>query len=197
MTVLTRFLLLAVLGLGIVGQAVRAQDATPPVSSPAAEPDQATDTSPAASGSGNLFPETGPAAGQQAPLAGRPRPSRLLGNKNKRNARAADILSEEADSDPLEVRIAFRRAKTLAMAQDPGMPELLHRAAAAPTDKAKREWLRQYYDRLFADIRKIDPSPSLAAHVALLTKIAQQRYDPQRRMLAGEEDLVNGRRGRR
>jgi hypothetical protein len=200
MTALRRLLLLAFLGLGTAGPALRAQEPNPPAATtPTPAPDQDQSTEPgAATLGGNLFPGSGPSLGpDQQPLHNRPRPSRLLGNKSQRNARATDLISAAADADPLDVRIAYRRAKTLAMAQDPGLADLLRRAAAAPTDKAKREWLHQYYDRLFAAVRKIDPSPALKAHVRLLVIIARQRYAPQRRMIAGEEDLVNGSRGRR
>ena len=142
---------------------------------------------------GNLFPSTGP---QSAPRPGRHQSSRLTGNKTRRGARAEDLLQQEADADPLDVRVAFRRAKTAAMARDPEMAEDLVRAAGASTDREKRLWLRQYYERLFSLVQKIDKSPELAAHVALLSKIAEQRYNPRRRAVAGEEDLVNGRHGR-
>jgi hypothetical protein len=197
MTVPRRLLLLSALGLALFSQNLRAQEASPPVEMPDAGTDQSGDATSSGPNSGNLFPENGATAtGQpgQPILHGRPRASRLLGTKNKRNARPGDLLSSEADADPLDVRIAFRRAKTQAMVQDPGLADLLHNAAMAPNDKAKRDWLRQYYTRLYAEVRKIDPSPTLASHVTLLALIARQRYDPQRRMLAGEEDLVNGRR---
>ena len=190
MTALRRFLLLACCTPGIIGHPARAQEAAA-AQNPAATAAQATG---AAEQSGDLFPSSGPA---QPPPAGRARSSRLLGNKNKRNARATDLIASEADSDPLEVRVAYRRAKTLAMAQDPEMDDLLQRAANAPNAREKRAWLKQYYARLFADVKKIDPSPGLAAHVALLQIIARQRYDPQRRSIAGEEDLANGVTGRR
>ena len=192
-------LLLAGLGLAIIGQAALAQEPgmKNPGSTTTEAPFQNTETPPGPTGDGDLFPSTGPAAGQPLP-PGRRRPSRLLGNKNQRNARANDLISSEADADPLEVRVAYRRAKTQAMLQDPGLADLLNRAAAAPTDQIKREWLRQYYAELFTQVHKIDPSPALAAHVALLKVLARQRYDPQRRTLAGEENLLNGRgRGRR
>jgi hypothetical protein len=162
---------------------------------PAAQgaPDQADDAAIPGTGQGTLFPDNGTA---QA-LQNRRRPSRLLGNKSARNARAADLLATEADADPLEVRVAFRRAKTEAILRDPGLIDLELEASAAPTDRAKRAYLRQYYERLFAAVAKIDPSPEEAAHLKLLRLIARQRYDPQRRMLAGEEGLLSGRGGGR
>ncbi len=197
-----RWLLLAGLVLGIAVHGLHAQSpALPVAASPAAGATPAlgddTDQEPApGSGNGNLFPGSGPAVDQQV-LRNRPRPSRLLGNKAARNARAGDLIASEADADPLEVRIAYRRAKTAAIEQDPGMNDLLLRADAAPTDKAKREYLRQYYARLFTAVQKIDPSPALSAHLALLKILARQRYNPQRRQIAGEENLINGRRGGR
>jgi hypothetical protein len=194
MTALRRFLLLASLCLAVIAAGTaRAQEPAPPPEAP----DQGTEAAPPAPGAaGNLFPGATPAPGQPT-TRNRPRPSRLLGNKSKRNARATDLVSAEADADPLDVRIAFRRAKTQAMLEDPSLADDLRAAAFASTDKLKREWLRLYYTRLYARVEKIDASPGLTAHVALLKVIARQRYDPQRRMVAGEEDLVNGRRGRR
>jgi hypothetical protein len=107
------------------------------------------------------------------------------------------MAAEKADLDPLDVRVAYRRDKTLAMERDPGLADLLREAAAAPTDNDKRAWLRQYYTRLYAGIHKIDPSPAMKAHVALIADVTEQRWNPKRRAVAGEDDLVNGRRGRR
>jgi hypothetical protein len=107
------------------------------------------------------------------------------------------MAAEKADLDPLDVRVAYRRDKTLAMERDPGLADLLREAAAAPTDNDKRAWLRQYYTRLYAGISKIDPSPAMKAHVALIADVTEQRWNPKRRAVAGEDDLVNGRRGRR
>ncbi len=84
----------------------------------------------------------------------------------------------------------------MAMVRDPGLADLLRNADAAETDRARRAFLRDYYNQLYALVKKIDPSPALAKHVELLSEVARQRYDPQRRMLAGEEDLVNGRGAR-
>jgi hypothetical protein len=107
------------------------------------------------------------------------------------------MAAEKADMDPLDVRVAYRRDKTLVMERDPGLADLLREAAEAPTDNDKRAWLKQYYTRLYAGIRKIDPSPAMKAHVDLIAFVTEQRWNPQRRAVAGEEDLVNGRRGRR
>ncbi len=94
------------------------------------------------------------------------------------------------------VRVAYRRAKTTAMARDPALPELLHQAAAARTDVQKRAYLKRYYTRLYAEVSKVDPSPEMKKHVALLSAVSQQRYDPQRRAVGGEEDIVRGGGGR-
>jgi hypothetical protein len=197
MTAPGRLLLLATLAISAMTcQAVRAQSTAPP---PAVEPDQNTQ----GNDNGNLFPPSAtPVPGatpgvDQLQFHNRPKASRLLGNKNKKGARTTDLLSDEADADPLEVRIAYRKAKTVAMEKDPALAALLKGASDARTDKDKREWLREYYARLFAEIVKIDPSPALATHVALLSAVEKQRYDPQRRMLAGEEQLMSARGGRR
>ena len=99
----------------------------------------------------------------------------------------------QADADPLPLRVAYRRAKTLAMERDPNLGTLLERANQARTDVAKRQYLHEYYSQLFAEVRKIDPSPAMKSHVASLQASTEQRYDPKRRAVAGEEDLINGR----
>ena len=120
------------------------------------------------------------------------------GTGGHRQGRHHEMLVSQADSDPLTVRVAYRRAETIAMARDPGLADLIHQAAAASTDVDKRVFLKAYYVRLFASIRKIDPSPEMRSHVFLLSLIAEQRYDPKRREVGGDEDLVNGTgRGRR
>ena len=99
----------------------------------------------------------------------------------------------QADTDPLPVRIAYRRAKTLAMERDPSLGALLRQADLAATDVAKRQYLRAYYRQLFAEVRKIDPSPAMRSHLDALQTSTEQRYDPKRRAVASEEDLINGR----
>ena len=99
----------------------------------------------------------------------------------------------QADTDPLPVRVAYRRAKTLAMERDPGLGVLLRQADLARTDAEKRQYLQTYYHRLFAEVRKIDPSPAMKSHLDSLQISTGQRYDPKRRAVANEEDLINGR----
>ncbi len=132
------------------------------------------------------------------PRTGQQSNALLNGGQHRRAVRANDLIESLADADPLELRVAYRRAKTLAMVRDPGMAALLHQAAAAGTDVQKRAFLKQYYIRLFDGVRKADPSPEMKKHVALLSQVAEQRYDPQRRAVGGEEDIVRGggRRGR-
>ena len=120
------------------------------------------------------------------------------GGGHQRNGRHHDLLVSQADTDPLMVRVAYRRAKTTALAREPDLAILLHEAAAAGTDVEKRVYLKQYYTRLFATVCKVDTSPEMKAHVDLLMQVAEQRYDPKRREVGGDEDLVNGAgRGRR
>ena len=89
--------------------------------------------------------------------------------------------------------MAYRRAKTQALARDPGLVQLVRRADVADSDREKRAVLRQYYTRLFAQVRRIDPSPAMKTHVDLLSQVAAQQYAPVRRAVAGEEDLITGR----
>ena len=100
---------------------------------------------------------------------------------------------KQADADPLPVRVAYRRAKTLAMERDPGLGALLRQADLAGTDEDRRRYLRLYYVRLFAKVRRIDSSPSMNAHLDALKLPTEQRYDPKRRATADEDDLINGR----
>ena len=100
---------------------------------------------------------------------------------------------QRADNDSLDVRVSYRLAKTQVIARDPGLVQLVRRADAAKSDDEKRVYLREYYTRLFAEVRRVDPSPAMKAHVDLLSQVASQRYAPQRRVVAGEEDLINGR----
>lgn len=116
--------------------------------------------------------------------------------KGGKGGRKTDVLATRAATDPLEVRIAFRKAKTEAMLRNPQIAILEREADVASTDDEKRAYLRSYYTQLYAAVRKIDPSPAMASHVQLLNAVAEQRYDPKRRTVGGDEDLVRGRRGR-
>ena len=152
------------------------------------------DLPPASNGTG-LFPD-GP---RQNPPAnpptgsGRNQRSKLNTGGSKARGRSRDRTLQRADNDPLDIRIAYRRDKTQALARDPELNALGRRADAAATDTEKRRLLREYYARLFASIRRADSSPAMRAHVDLLSQVAAQRYDPKRRAVAGEEDLLNGR----
>lgn len=159
-----------------------------------AAPTPATDANPTAAEAADLFPSGGaqatPAPGTGGRAGGGHRNS---GGGHGRNNRRHDLLVSQADADPLQLRVAFRRAETIAMARDPDLAVLVRQAAAADTDPEKRVYLKEYYTRLFDSVRKIDPSPEMKAHVRLLTLVAEQRYDPKRREVGGDEDLVNGR----
>ena len=117
--------------------------------------------------------------------------------RKKNSGRQHDVLVDLADADPLQVRVAYRQAKTVAMANDPGMADLLHQADAAETDVEKRGFLKEYYTRLYSGIEKADPSPELKKHVDVLKMITEARYDPRRRDVGGDEDIVLGRGGGR
>lgn len=142
-------------------------------------------------------PTPGPGGPGAAGGTGR-RNSGLPSGQHRRNARSNDQIGDLAAADPLAVRVAYRRAKTIVMARDPGLADLLREAAAAGTDVQKRAFLKVYYTRLFDEVRNVDRSPEMKNHVALLSQVARQRYDPQRRVVGGEEDIVRGGgRGRR
>lgn len=159
-----------------------------------APPDAPAPGAPAA-----LFPESGPAA----------LPATATGARHGRRARggrrntqyATDAAVSLANNDPLEVRVAYRKDKTLAMVREPALRDLLLQADAARTDNEKRAFLKLYYTKLYATVRKIDPSPKMKAHVDLLAQATQQEYDPKRRSVSGEDDLAgvgrNGGRNRR
>ena len=120
----------------------------------------------------------------------------VLGRKNN-SGRQRDVLVDRADTDPLTTRVAYRRAKTTALARDPDLADLLRQSAAAGTDREKREFLKQYYTRLYAAVLKTDPSPEMKKHVETLQQVASARYDPKRREVGGDEDIVRGRGGGR
>ncbi len=116
-----------------------------------------------------------------------------LATGSKQRGRSLDRTLQKADTDPLGVRVAYRRDKTMALAREPELTVLLQRADDARTDVQKRTYLREYYTRLFASIRRMDSSPAMKEHLSLLAQVAEQRYDPKRRVVAGEEDLLNTR----
>ena len=119
-----------------------------------------------------------------------------LGRK-RNSGRNRDVLVDLADADPLNVRVAYRRDKTIAMSRDPGMAELLNEAGGAKTDKEKRVYLKEYYNRLYAAVKQVDPSPEMKRHVAILTLVTESRYEPKRREVGGDEDITLGRGGGR
>ena len=191
MHIFRSFLLLGCLTIALADLPLAlAQDA-------ASSPDfnSASTANPAAN---DLFPN----GSEQSPataLSGRPGGGHHNGGGSRQHGgRRHEALTRQADSDPLALRVAYRRAKTIALAQDPGLGNLIRQAAVADTDVEKRAYLKEYYTRLFIAVRKIDPSPEMQAHVKLLTLLATQRYDPKRREVGGDEDIINGRgRGRR
>ncbi len=194
----------------LISPVARAQDPTPePGRSQAAglEAYPDIDSLREPGSSAKLFPAepasqtpVGPGQGTADTTTGRRNNALLNNNAHRRNTRANDVLLNQADNDPLEVRVAYRRAKTIAMARNPGLAQLLHEAAAADTEVQKRALLKTYYTRMFAEVRKVDRTPAMKQHVELLAQVSQQRYDPQRRAVGGEEDIVRGggggRRGR-
>lgn len=172
-------LLLATAALAGVACAQEAEPSPPVAGAPAA-----------------LFPDTGP-----LPAAAGARHGRQGRGGRRKTQFATDAAVSLANSDPLEVRVAYRKDKTLAMAREPGLRDILLQAEAARTDDEKRAFLREYYTKLYATVRKIDPSPAMKAHVNLLARASEQQYDPKRRSVSGEDDLAgvgrNGGRNRR
>lgn len=152
---------------------------------------QEAEPSPAAGAPAALFPDTGP-----LPPAGGRHGRRARGGRRKTQF-ATDAAVSLANSDPLAVRVAYRKDKTLAMAREPGLRDILLQADAARTDEEKRAFLKMYYTKLYATVRQIDPSPTMKAHVNLLAKATEQQYDPKRRSVSGEDDPAGTRRNRR
>lgn len=150
---------------------------------------------------GSLFPGAGsrpppPPTGQveRTPAPGGGRRGSSGGQRSGgRRGRGENQSLVRAGESPLQTKVAFRRAKTEVL-RDPVFAELLRRADAAPTDEDKRAFLRQYYVDLFARVRRLDPSPAMAAHTNLLARAAEARYAPTRQ--AGGEDERENTRGR-
>lgn len=191
--------------------------ATPPGSAQTPPPTPATPateaapyTSPAPPPAENaLFPAPG--------AASRPAPPPVPDNQNLRRARkengrrgrragteggafgagpkrqAANPALLTAAADPVEIRIAYRRAETEAK-RDPIFIDLLRRADLARDDEERRALLRRYYTELFVRVRQLDRSPTLAAHVAVLSRAAEQRYAPKRKA-GGVDENELGRIG--
>ncbi len=180
----------------------KAQEDAIPAASPAPAP-AANEPPPYSLDLPDLHPPTGETG--LFPSGTRPNPPATTSRgptRNRRNSlttgtkqrgRSLDRTMQKADSDPLAVRIAYRRDKTVALARDPELGELLRRADGSGSDAQKRAFLHEYYTRLFASVRRLDSSPGMQAHLALLAQVAEQRYDPKRRVVAGEEDLLNTR----
>ncbi len=197
-------LLIGAIWLALAFSRATAQEDAAPAPSPQPAPAPATaepvpypldlpDLHPPSNGTG-LFPN-GPRQNAPAPTSGNPGRNRRnpLTKGSKQRGRSLDLTLQKADADPLKVRIAYRRDKTTALARDPELTELLRRADASGTDAQKRVYLHEYYTRLFASIRRMDSSADMKVHLALLAQVAEQRYDPKRRAVAGEEDLLNTR----
>lgn len=102
---------------------------------------------------------------------------RMIG---QRRQPAANPNLVTAAADPVEVRIAYRRAETEAR-RDPVFRDLQIRADLAHDDEDRRAILRRYYTQLFDRVRRLNRSPALAAHVATLSRAAELRYAPKRR----------------
>ena len=106
-----------------------------------------------------LFPDPDQVARERVrPKSGDDATNAGLGTKGQgKRGGAGRVTSQslgQADTDPLPVRVAYRRAKTLAMERDPGLGTLLKRADLAGTDVEKRQYLHAYYSQLFAEVRK-------------------------------------------
>jgi hypothetical protein len=90
--------------------------------------------------------------------------------------------TEIAEQEQLAL-IHLRDAKTLALVSDPTFGTEFHEANARHTDLEKRQALKKYYQRLYARIRKIDPSTKKLADER--ERLATGRLD-QRRLATTE-----------
>ncbi len=169
--------LLAAAALAAIAGVARGQEAPPDDATPApASPGVPT----------TLFPDATPGV---VPRAHGRHAAAGAHRRGRHSQYATDAAVSLANSDPLEVRVAYRKDKTMAMAREPGMRDILLQADAARTDDEKRAFLKEYYTVLYSTILKIDRSPTMKAHVALLQQATRQQYDPQRRSVSGEDDL--------
>lgn len=114
-----------------------------------------------------------------------------FGGGSKRQAVNPALLT--AAADPVEIRIAYRRAETEAK-RDPRFVDLLRRADLARDDEERRALLRRYYTELYVRVRQLDHSPNLAAHLAVLSRAAEQRYAPKHKA-GGVDENELGRIG--
>ena len=159
---------------------------------PAAEP-PAFNSAPAP-GAGTLFPAPNTTRPAPPPIPGEVelRASSPGSRRGRKSGGQGDRLSGQrrqpaanpnflnAAADPVEIRIAYRRAETEAR-RDPRFRDLLVQADLAHDDEDRRAILKRYYTELFARVRRINRSPALAAHVAILSRAAELRYAPKRR----------------
>lgn len=180
--------------------------AAPPPVEPASAGTPPTASPPRPPGDGGLFPVPGASARPappRTPNAGELRRSNTAGGRGAAAARrerrrggGADPAFAQAADDPVEIRIAYRRAETEAK-RDPRFNELLREADAAPDDETRRAFLREYYTTLFERVRRLNRSPAFAAHVNVLARAARQRYAPERRAGGTDEMSANRDRGSR
>ena len=191
------------LAAGLPGALAQQPDLSPaPATAPTPPPPATNEPPPYSLDLPDLPPSNGAGLFPNGPRQNPPPVPAASPGRNKRNklttgaktkGRSLDRTLQRADSDSLDVRVSYRRAKTQALARDPGLVQLVRRADTADSDREKHAYLREYYTRLFAEVRRIDSSPAMKAHLDLLSQVAAQRYAPNRRVVAGEEDLLNGR----
>ena len=171
MRIRSRFLLVG-LSILLLPLGAKAQDSAPvpepaplPSATPGSYPDIDALREPGSSAKFLASPSPSPSSttpGQGIHAGNVPSNGALFGGgQHNRSVRANDQILAQVDGDPLEVRVAYRRDKTVAMVRDPGLAVLLHQAAAAGTEIQKRAFLKEYYTRLYAEIRQVDPSPEM------------------------------------
>ena len=190
-------ILLAGAVLVLAGRMAAQNESAPPAATPPAG------STADVNGGTTLFPSSGVAAPEleenraanRAARHGRRGAGR--GNGPAQAGRSNDVLANRAASDPVSVRIAYRKVKTQVLLRHPELASLERQAAASSTDTEKRTYLRAYYTQLYSAVKKMDPSPEMVSHIDLLSRIAEQCYDPKRRAVGGDEDLVRGGRGGR
>ena len=118
----------------------------------------------------SLIPETAPSI-TKPPLSSEPATSA------EQKLAASKTIQSEAD---LKQRIRLRELKTTAL-KDPGLQEWRSRAELARTDPEKRDALREYYNRLYARILKLDGSLKDLVEkrrTASLARLSQSKIDP-------------------
>lgn len=157
----------------------------PAAPAPSTKADPALDLMPAQPGQLRPPPATDPALPliPQAPESAPKK--RSDGDKPKKS-------KTEAAEEEQTALIRLREAKTRALTSDPTFIKEFHDANARHTDLEKREALKKYYQRLYARIRKIDPTTKKLAmerEQEALSRLVQRRIAPTEPLNAAERSV--------